>query len=233
MPAVPPNKHQKTSKNGWTRKQRSSPQASGPSPSTSASANRRLAEARRQSMAAATIAANGFKVPPTAHELAARQMSAEAARMHAVMPPTDHAEYLRARQAQAQAHAAAVAVAAQPRPAPPPAPPVDRSRNPSGPQRRQDNSWNFPIPKKVEENPFQEKDYEVDIVRYMVTKDVSSPCFSTCRDALLMSRMNAWPMPSQWMLNPRSSGSCVPSYSISSSKYMPNSDYVPKSSTSL
>jgi len=122
-------------------------------------------------MAAATMAVSAFKPPPTAHELAARQMAAEAARMHAVMPPTDHAEYHRVRQAQAQAHAAAVAAAAaQPRPAPP----VDRSRQPNGPSRRQDNSWNFPVPKVHIDSPFQEKDYEVDIVRYMVTKDVST-----------------------------------------------------------
>jgi len=182
MPAVPPNKHQKTSKNGWARKQRSSPQASTSSPTTSASANRRLAEARRQSMVAATVAVNGYKPAPstTTHESAAKQMATEAARMHAVMPPVDHAEYLRTRQAQlaatqaqlAAAHAqraAAAAAAAQAKQAPP----ADRTRQPSGPPRRQDNSWNFPIPKKHEDNPFQEKDYEIDIVRYMVTKDVS------------------------------------------------------------
>lgn len=122
-------------------------------------------------MAAATIAVNQYKPPPpTAQELAAKQMAAEAARMHAIMPPADHAEYLRSRQAQ---------LAAQ---QPKPAPPVDRTRQPSGPQRRGDNGWTFPIPKKHEENPFQERDYEVDIVRYMVTKDVST-LFRTRRDA--------------------------------------------------
>jgi hypothetical protein len=182
MPAVPPNKHQKTSKNGWARKQRSSPQASASSPTVSASANRRLAEARRQSMVAATIAVNSYKpAGPSTHDSAAKQMATEAARMHAVMPPVDHADYLRARQAElaatqaslAVSHAqrvAAAAAAAQAKAAPP----ADRTRQPSGPPRRQDNSWNFPIPKKHEDNPFQEKDYEIDIVRYMVTKDVST-----------------------------------------------------------
>jgi len=181
MPAVPPNKHQKTSKNGWARKQRSSPQASNSSPATSASAGRRLAEARRQSMVPATVAVNSYKpASSTEHESAVKQMATEAARMNAVMPPINHAEYLRARQAQlaatqvqlaaAQAQrAAAAAAAAQAKQAPP----ADRTRQPSGPPRRQDNSWNFPIPKKHEDNPFQEKDYEIDIVRYMVTKDVS------------------------------------------------------------
>jgi len=126
-------------------------------------------------MAAATIATNGFKPPPTAHELAAKQMAMESARMHAAMPPADHAEYHRVRQAQAHAHAASTAAgtsvnAALPRPGPP----VDRSSQPSGPARRQDNSWNFPVPKKHYDSPFQEVDYENEIVHYMVTKDVST-----------------------------------------------------------
>lgn len=154
MPAVPPNKHQKTSKSGWARK-RSSPTATGPSPSLSASANRRLAEARRQSMLAATIASNGFKVP-TPQEMAAQKMMADQARMLAAKPPIDPAEYQRQRQA-----------AAQPKPV--------QAARPPAPKRREDNGWNFPVPKKHEENPFQEKDYELDIVRYMVQRDVCSP----------------------------------------------------------
>jgi hypothetical protein len=120
-------------------------------------------------MMAATMAASGFKVP-TPQEVAAQKMLVDQARMLAAKPPIDPAEYQRQRQ-----------VAAQPK-GPQPQPQPARQREPSGPKRREDNGWNFPVPKKHEENPFQEKDYELDIVRYMVTRDVSYSifCVDTC-----------------------------------------------------
>jgi len=171
MPPV--NKQQKTSKAGWTRK-RSSPSigAQYPSPAALAAQAKRIADVRAHPPVAADQKLN-------VQQAARESLAARSHASHPGQPPIDP----RSHASSSTANYGPIGPVARPVVALPAAQttrPVDQLRpvkaQTAPPQKMEVDPpvpWSFPTRRILEENPYEVKDYQVEIVHYMIDMDVS------------------------------------------------------------